>query len=183
MDPLFLIILVALALVFVYSTRRAMRQTLKLPVSQDAAADLKTAAAARTSGQVEAPVSQPDRSGQAMRAPQNMPAEDARHAGAARPVQTAQAKVEEVWGRNPERPARPVAASARPRRDDSRSRRSPLPTAAVPGAYRASRGQKMYGSKASLNQAIIAMTVLGPCRAIEPYVSGGAAEGLSTSQR
>ncbi|MBC7707176.1 MAG: hypothetical protein H7274_24940 [Rhodoferax sp.] len=183
MDPLFLIILVALALVFVYSTRRAMRQTLKLPVPQDASANLKKAAAASRSGQVEAPVSQPARPGQALRAPQNMPAEDARPTGAARPVQAAQAKVEEAWGRNPKRPERHVAASARPRRYDSRSRRDPLPTAAVPGAYRASRGQKMYGSRASLNQAIISMTVLGPCRAIEPYVSGGAAEGLSTLQR
>jgi hypothetical protein len=131
-DPLFYALLAALALVFGYAARRAMRREPKRPVQEQAAEDLQEAVQAREA--------QP-------------------HAGASG---------HEAWGRGIERglvaqgPGAREAARARP------------PAFAPADSPRRTRAQAMLGSRQGLREAVVAMTVLGPCRALQPHSTHGA---------
>ncbi len=81
------------------------------------------------------------------------------------------------WGRGPATPVPEVAPdwSEAPRRAEAAA--APARTAATPPARRtppavrrpARRPAVDIRSEAGLRQAVIALTVLGPCRALEPY--------------
>ncbi len=151
MNPVFLALVVLLGAVFVYATRRTMRQnTFNLPTPQDAAQELEDAAVAREDGVVRTASGEPVQ----YDAPPSMPA--------------GQPPLDAGWGRQPsaapERSPRPAARPQTPHQ------RRPLQTAAAaPGSRRPSRSQAMFGNRAGLRYAVVAMTVLGPCRALDPY--------------
>ena len=167
MDPLFLGLLAVLAAVFVYAARRSMRQT-PLPTPQDAAADLKQAAAARQASQVDSvprqPVQKHDHPADAMQPPA---------AGEDRGVQAeSTTSAREKAGRRaaPRQATRPERS--RPKVTRERLGRGPL-LESTSTASRSSRAFRMFGNRQGLHHAVIAMTVLGPCRALDPYPVDG----------
>lgn len=80
----------------------------------------------------------------------------AERAAAEAPPAEPERELEDVWGRAPA--ARPVAMPVP-------EQRAPAPAAAAPPA--ATRG--LFRSRQDLRHAIVLMTVLGPCRALEPH--------------
>lgn len=83
------------------------------------------------------------------------------------PLATSLPGLEEVWGREPVRNRQPpVRAAPAPA---ARSVRRPDP----PGQRR--RRHALFRSRGDIRQAVIMMTVLGPCRALAPFDSGDAA--------
>lgn len=162
MNPVFLALVVLLGVIFVYATRRAMRQNTfnHLPTPQDAAQELEEAAAAREDGVVRTasgePVQYDDASSE--RSP----------GGVLPPSPAGLPPLDAGWGRQP--PAAPERAPRPPARLQPGAPRRPLQAAAaVPGQRRPSRAQGMFGNRAGLRYAVVAMTVLGPCRALDPY--------------
>lgn len=126
-DPLFYVLLAALALVFGYAARRGARRMPERPAQEQAAEELQEAVQARES-------------------PPN-----------------ARADRRELRGRNME------GSLIAPRAE---RRTSPVLTRIEP--RRRTRAQAMLGSQQGLRDAIVAMTVLGPCRALQPHSTHGA---------
>lgn len=151
MNPVFLALVILLGAIFVYATRRAMRQnTFNLPTPQDAAQELEEAAAAREDGVVRTASGEPVQ----YDTPPSLPA--------------GQPPLDAGWGRQPS--AAPERAPRPPAKTHTPHQRRPLQTAAaLPGSRRPSRGQAMFGNREGLRYAVVAMTVLGPCRALDPY--------------
>lgn len=77
-------------------------------------------------------------------------------AAQAQPVE-AEAELEDVWGRSP---------AAQPATRHVPEQRAPVPAVAPPPRA-ATRG--LFRSRQDLRHAIVLMTVLGPCRALEPH--------------
>ena len=144
MDPLFLIILVGLGLVFFYATRRSMRSGLpNLPPEPAVPPE-----ADDTSNQADVEA-----------ATRQQPASAAKHRsrrqGQARAVESgSQSPDWQVWGRSPPAPG-PQRKTATP------TYRNPTNTYGPANA--------IFSSRAELRRAVVTMTVLGPCRALGPY--------------
>lgn len=162
MNPVFLALVILLGAIFVYATRRAMRQnTFNLPTPQDAAQELEEAAAAREDGVVRTASGEPVQ--------YDAPPSERSHGAGEPPSPAGLPPLDAGWGREPSAAA-PERAPRPPARPQTRHQRRPLQTAAaLPGSRRPSRGQAMFGNREGLRYAVVAMTVLGPCRALDPY--------------
>lgn len=144
MSPVFLLLAAVLGVVFVYAMRRTMRTpTFKGPTPEDAAEDVQQAAAAR---EVDADMS----TASAPPAPRPSPLPEALGAD---------------WGRVPAPASRPSLAQ---RAYTPPPQRQAL--AAPSRQVRTSRARALLGSRDGLHRAVVAMTVLGPCRALDPYM-------------
>lgn len=158
MSPLFFALLGLLAAVFFYAIRRTLRQpTLNLPPLPDAAqedeydASESEAGAARTASG-EPAGHDPAPSDRSRTRAANAP-------GSRTPLDTG-------WGRQP---AGTGARAQHPAPSPGHARRPLQTTAPMHGKQRPSRAHRMFGSRADLRRAVVAMTVLGPCRALDPY--------------
>lgn len=139
MSPLFLALVVLLGAIFVYATRRAMRKT---------SFDLPT----------------PQDAAQELDEATAARTDGTVHTAAGEPAR--HAPPDASWGRQPAATPRPAPRHL-PRQEHVRR---PLQTgSAVPGFRRPSRAHAMFGNRAGLHHAVVAMTVLGPCRALDPY--------------
>ncbi len=67
-----------------------------------------------------------------------------------------------AWGRAPRTEARPPAAPAV-------TAAAPPPARTAQAAPRRARYRQLFASRQDIRQAVVGMTVLGPCRALEPY--------------
>ncbi|KWT97098.1 MULTISPECIES: hypothetical protein [unclassified Variovorax] len=135
-DPLFYVLLAALALVFGYAARRGARRLPERPVQEQAAEELQEAVEARES-----------------------------------PPNAA------VDGREPRgRSREPSPIAQRPVRRTSAA----LTDIAPP---RRTRTQAMLGSRQGLRDAVVSMTVLGRCRALQPHSTPGADAAGSGAER
>jgi hypothetical protein len=68
--------------------------------------------------------------------------------------------LEDIWGRAPVTPPAAPAPVART---------APKPQAAPPLPSRRRSGARLFRTRKDLRHAIVLMTVLGPCRALEPH--------------
>ncbi|MDP3166037.1 MAG: hypothetical protein Q8N06_11380 [Hydrogenophaga sp.] len=160
MNPVFLALVILLGAVFVYATRRAMRQnTFNLPTPQDAAQELEEAAAAREDGMVRTASGEPVR--------YDAPASERGQGGVVPSEPAGLPPLDAGWGRQPS--VTPPRAPHLPTRAPTTQRRPLQTAAALPGRRSPSRAQAMFGDRAGLRYAVVAMTVLGPCRALDPY--------------
>ncbi|MDH3320154.1 MAG: hypothetical protein OEO84_10755 [Betaproteobacteria bacterium] len=85
-------------------------------------------------------------------------AREQQEAAAAAPA--ADEPLENIWGRAPAPP--PAAA-------EPIARAKPVPHAGLPVPSRRGTGARLFRTRKDLRQAIVVMTVLGPCRALEPH--------------
>ena len=83
--------------------------------------------------------------------------EAAEQAAAQAPPAEAEGEFEDVWGRSP---------AVQPATIHAREPRAPVPVVASPPPA-ATRG--LFRTRQDLRHAIVLMTVLGPCRALEPH--------------
>ena len=86
--------------------------------------------------------------------------EAAERAAAQAPPAEAEGELEDVWGRAPA--ARPAALRVP-------EQRAPAPVAAPPLEQPAATRHRLFRTRQDLRRAIVLMTVLGPCRALEPH--------------
>jgi hypothetical protein len=177
MDPISLILLVGLALVFVYATRRSMRGGLpSAPPTQPAPPGLPEASRTNQPADTGATARHKPASG-------NQPAakDRSRRRGPARPGDPG-------W-QDPD-PAGPVLSPGPAVPANLRQMPNQIPKQVprpAPGRSTVSnpsyrnphnlprRKDALFGSRAELQHAVVGMTVLGPCRALAPYSEPAAA--------
>ncbi len=77
--------------------------------------------------------------------------------------------LENIWGQNP------VAAPPEPEPETALASvpRARASAAAPPRARRSAAARRLFRTRRDLRQAIVLMTVLGPCRALEPPENRG----------
>jgi hypothetical protein len=83
--------------------------------------------------------------------------EAAEQAAAQAPLAEAEGQLEDVWGRSP---------AVQPATIHAREPRAPVPGVASPPPVTTRR---LFRTRQDLRHAIVLMTVLGPCRALEPH--------------
>jgi len=84
--------------------------------------------------------------------------EAAERAAAQAPPAEAEGELEDVWGRSP---------AVQPATIHAREPRAPVPVVASPPP--AATRHRLFRTRQDLRRAIVLMTVLGPCRALEPH--------------
>jgi len=85
---------------------------------------------------------------------------EAAPAAAASAPPPADGPLEDIWGRVP---------APRPAAPEPVARAVPAPQAGPPAPSCRRTGAQMFRTRKALRQAIVVMTVLGPCRALEPH--------------
>ena len=154
MDPLFLIILVGLGLVFFYATRRSMQVGLpNLPP--------ESAAPPETDGASN----QADVEAATRRKSAGTGKHRSRRQAQARGVQSvSQSPDWQVWARSPPAPG--------PQRMTANSNHQNRTNAIGPAVA-------LFSTSAELRRAVVTMTALGPCRALKPYAGPAAAASIT----
>lgn len=78
------------------------------------------------------------------------------------PAPSAQRPLDVAWGRAPRAEARPLPAP-------TVAPTAPAPAPTAQAAPRRLRYRHLFASRRDIRQAVVGMTVLGPCRALQPY--------------